>query len=181
MIKSLSLVASLVGLCIACCGCGGSKEDFDGGKAKGILEAAPVNMDGEQVTLTSMQVDCGVQEDLWERPTQFSTERNTARLDQKGRDLRFSDDVVMEANRQPYVQVRGAISLQVDDVSNIRDGDENGTKLVDAKAGARVNHSCFPLPLPLMGVKKGNFQADVPPTFLFRLQNDGWHVEKVVH
>ena len=181
MIKSLSLVASLVGLCIACCGCGGSKEDFDGGKAKGILEAAPVNMDGEQVTLTSMQVDCGVQEDLWERPTQFSTERNTARLDQKGRDLRFNDDVVMEPNRPAYIQIRGAISLQVDDVSNVRDGEENGTKLVNAKAGARVQHSCFAAPLPLMGVKKGNFQADVPPTFLFRLQNDGWHAEKLVH
>ena len=174
-------LAALVGFYLVCCGCGGNKDDFDGGKAKGILEGAPVNMDAEQVTLTSVQVDCGVQEDLWERPTQFSADRNVAHLDQKGRDLRFNDDVVIEPNRQPYVQVRGAISLQVDDVSNVRDGEENGTKLVDAKAGARVNHSCFPNPLPLMGVRKGNFQADALPTFLFRLRDDGWHVEKLVH
>ena len=180
MINSRSLLAAAVGFSFALCSCG-NKEDFDGGRAKEILEAAPVNMDGEQITLTSTQFDCGVQDDLWEHPMQFSPERSTARLDQKGRDLRFSDDVVMEPNRQPYVQVRGAISLQVDDVSNIRNGDENGTKLVDAKAGARVQHSCFPNPLPLMGVKKGNFQADVLPTFQFRLRDDGWHVEKLVH
>ena len=180
MINTRSMLAALVGFCIAW-GCGGNKEDFDGGKAKGILESAPVNMDGEQVTLTSAQVDCGIQQDLWERPTQFSADRNSSRLNQKARDLRFSDDVVIEPNRQPYVQVRGAISLQVDEVSNIRDGEENRTKLVDAKAGARINHSCFPAALPLMGVKKGNFQSDVLPTFQFRLQDDGWHVEKLVH
>jgi hypothetical protein len=32
-----------------------------------------------------------------------------------------------------------------------------------------------------MGVKKGNFQADVPATFRFRLRDDGWHVEQMVH
>jgi hypothetical protein len=180
MINSRSLLAAVVSFCFTFLGCG-NKEDFDGGRAKELLEAAPVNMDGEQVTLTQMQVECGVQEDLWDRPTQFSPERSTARLQQKGRDLRFNDDVVMEPNRPAYIQVRGAISLQVDEVSNIRDGEENGTKLVNAKAGARVQHSCFPAPLPLMGVKKGNFQADVPPTFRFRLQNDGWHAEKLVH
>jgi hypothetical protein len=169
-----------VGFSFAFYGCG-NKDDFDGGKAKGILESTPVNLEGEQVTLTSMQVDCGVQEDLWERTTQFSPERSTARLDQKGRDLKFNDDVMMEPGHQPYVQVRGAVSLQVDDVSNIRDGPENGTKQVDVKAGVKIQHTCFPNPLPIMGVKKGNFQADIPASFLFRLRDDGWHVEKVVH
>jgi hypothetical protein len=32
-----------------------------------------------------------------------------------------------------------------------------------------------------MGVKKGNFQADVPATFRFRLRDDGWHAEQMVH
>ena len=180
MINSRSLVASVLGLSVAFLGCG-SKEDFDAGKAKGILESAPVNLEGEQVTLTSMQVDCGVQEDLWERPTQFSPERSTARLDQKGRDLKFNDDVVIEPDRQPYVQVRGAVSLQVGEVSNIRNGEENGSKLVDAKAGVKIQHTCFPNPLPIMGVKKGNFQPDIPVSFLFRLREDGWHAEKLLH
>ena len=182
MTTSRSLIAAAVGLSLsfAFCGCG-SKEDFDGGRAKEILESTPLNLDGEEVTLTSMQVDCGVQEDLWERPTQFSAERSTARLDQKGRDLKFNDDVVLEPNRLPYVQMRGAVSLQVDDASSIHDGDEKGTKLVAAKAGVKVPHTCFATPLPIMGVKKGNFQPDIAPTFLFRLRDDGWHVEKLVH
>ena len=180
MINSRSLLAAAVGFCFALCGCG-NKEDFDGGKAKDLLEMAPVNLEGEQVTLTSMQVDCGVQEDLWERPTQFSPERSTARLDPKGRELKFNDDIVIEPNRAPYVQVRGEVSIQVDDVSNIRDGAERGTKLADVKAGVKVQHTCFTTPLPIMGVKKGNFQADTPASFQFRLRDDGWHVDKLVH
>jgi hypothetical protein len=180
MINSRGLLAVAVGFGFAFCGCG-SKEDFDGGKAKDLLESAPINLEGEQVTLTSMQFDCGVQEDLWEHPTQFSPDRSTARLDPKGRDLKFNDDVVMEPSRQPYLQVRGALSLQVDDVSNIRDGPENGTKLADIKGGVKIQHTCFSNPLPIMGVKKGNFQADTPATFQFRLRDDGWHVEKMVH
>ena len=180
MKTSRRLLTAAVGFSLALGGCG-SKEDFDGGRAKDIIESAPINLDGEQVTLTSMQLDCGVQEDLWERPTQFSPERSTARLDPKGRELKFNDDVVLEPNRQPYVQVRGALSIQVDDVSNIRDGSEAATKLVDVKGGVKVQHTCFSAPLPMMGVKKGNFQADTPVSFLFRLRDDGWHVDKLVH
>ena len=180
MMNLRSLIAAAVGFSLAFSGCG-SKEDFDGGRAKEILEAAPINLEGEQVTLTSTQLDCGAQEDLWERPTQFSPERSTARLAQKGRDLKFNDDVVLEPNRLPYVQVRGAVSLQVDSVSNIRDGEENGAKLVDTKAGVKIQHTCFPVPLPIMGVRKGNFQPDIPVTFQFRLRDDGWHAEKLVH
>jgi hypothetical protein len=180
MINSRIGLVAVVVFSVALLGCG-SKEDFDGGRAKEVLESTPISLEGEQVTLTSPQVDCGAQEDLWERPTQFSPERSTARLDQKGRDLKFNDDVVMEPNRQPYVQVRGAVSLQVDEVSNIRDGEESGTKLVDVKAGVKIQNTCFPNPLPIMGVKKGNFQPGTPVSFLFRLGNDGWHVEKLVH
>ena len=180
MMNSRSLLAAALGFFLAFCACG-SKEDFDGGKAKDLLESSPINLEGEQVTLTPMQVDCGVQEDLWERPTQFSPERSTARLDEKGRNLKFNDDVVLEPNRQPYVQIRGAVSIQVDDVSNIRDGPEPGTKLVDVKGGVKIQHTCFATPLAMMGVKKGNFQADIPVSFLFRLRDDGWHVDKLVH
>jgi hypothetical protein len=180
MMNSRSLIAAVAGFSLALCGCG-NKEDFDAGKAKDILESAPITLEGEQVTLTSMQFDCGVQEDLWEHPTQFSPERSTARLDPKGKDLKFNDDVVMEPSHQPYVQVRGALSLQVDDVSNIREGPESGTKLADVKGGVKIQNTCFANPLPIMGVKKGNFQADTPATFLFRLRDDGWHAEKMVH
>jgi len=180
MIRSRSLFTVAVGFFFAFCGCG-SKEDFDSGKAKEILESAPINLEGEQVTLTPTQVECGAKEDLWERPTQFSPERSTARLDAKGRELKFNDDVMIEPDRRPYVQVRGAVSIQVDDVSNIRDGPETGTKLVDVKSGVKIQHTCFANPLPIMGVRKGEFQANIPASFQFRLRDDGWHVDKLVH
>lgn len=146
-----------------------------------MLEANPVNLDGEPVSLTSQQLDCGVQAELWDAPSQVSQDRATARLSQKGRDLKFNDDVVIEPKyRQPYVQVRGAVSLQVD-VSNIRDGETNGSKIVETKAGVKMQHMCFPNPLPIMGVRKGDFQPDTPVSFEFRLNDDGWRMERLVH
>jgi hypothetical protein len=57
----------------------------------------------------------------------------------------------------------------------------DGTKLVDAKAEIKLQHGCFPNPLPIMGVKHGVFREDTPVSFLFRKSDDGWHLEKVVH
>ena len=171
----------LLGIAAVLTGCG-SSGDFDGGKAKAILETKPVNLDGEQVSLGPGQLDCGAQSDLWQPPNQVSTDRTSARLNQPARDLKFNDDVMVEAAyHSPYVQVRGEFNLQVDDVTNVRDGAEQGTKLVEAKAGVKIQHSCFQTPLPIMGVKKGNFRDDVLPIFLFRQYDDGWRVEKLVH
>jgi len=173
----LGAVASLYLSSIAC----GNKNEFDGGRAKDILESAPIKLDGEQVTITQMQIECGVHSELWDSPAQISQDRTAARLTSKGKELNFGDDPVMEPGHQPYAQVRGAFMLQVDDVSGLRDGEEKGTKVVDAKAGIKLQHACFPNPLPIMGVKRGNFREDTPPSFLFRLADDGWHMEKLVH
>jgi hypothetical protein len=174
------LLAAVCG-CLASVACG-SKTEFDEGVAKSILEANAVNLDGEQVTITPMELDCGVKSELWETPAQVSQDRTTARLTSKGRDLNFGDDPAIEPNfHQPYAQVRGAFSLEVDGVSGIRDGDANDTKLVEAKAGVKLPHTCFPNPLPMMGVKHGNFREDTPVSFLFRRSDDGWHLEKLVH
>jgi hypothetical protein len=175
------LLSAVLGLCLASVACGG-KTEFDEGVAKSILEANAVNLDGEQVTITSMQLDCGVQSELWETPAQVSQARTTARLTSTGRDLNFSDNPAIEANfRQPYAQVRGAFLLEVDGVSGIRDGEKDGTKLVDAKAGIKLQHACFAKPLPIMGVKHGEFREDTPVSFLFRKSDDGWRLEKLVH
>lgn len=169
------------GLCLASVACG-SKSQFDEGVAKTILESNTVNLDGEQVTITAMQLDCGVQSELWEAPAQVSQDRTTARLTSKGRELNFGDDPAIEPNfHHPYAQVRGAFSLEVGEVSGIRDGETDGTKLVDAKAGIKLQHACFPNPLPLMGVKHGDFREDTPVSFMFRQSGDGWHLEKLVH
>jgi hypothetical protein len=175
------VAGAIFGLCLASVACGG-KYQFDEGVAKGILEAKAVNLDGEQVTLTPMQLDCGVQSELWDAPTQVSQDRTTARLTSKGRDLNFGDDPAMEPNfHQPYAQVRGPFFLEVDGVSGIRDGESDDTKLVDAKAGIKLQHACFPNPLPIMGVKKGVFREDTPVSFLFRKTDEGWRLDKLVH
>jgi hypothetical protein len=175
------LLSAVFGLSLASVACG-SKDQFDEGVAKMILEANPVNLDGEQVTITQMQLDCGVQSELWETPAQVSQDRSTARLTSKGRALNFGDDPAIEPNfHQPYAQVRGAFSLEVEGVSGIRDGEADGTKLVDAKAGIKLQHACFPNPLPLMGVKHGVFREDTPVSFLFGKSDDGWRLEKVAH
>lgn len=174
-------VLAALSACLLLAGCA-NKSDFDGGGARDILQSNPVNLDGEQVTITPAQLDCGVQSDLWEAPAQVSGDRTTARLTSQGRELNFSDDPAIEPDfHQPYGQIRGAFSLDVSDVSNIRTGETADTKLVDAKAGIKLQHACFPNSLPLMGVKKGKFREDAPLTFLFRLKDDGWHFEKVVH
>ena len=176
MFISRALIAIVPGLYLALCGCGGN--EFS---AKAVIEARPVNVEGEQVTLTSTQIDCGVQSDLWEAPSQVS-QRSTARLTAKGRELKFNDDVsIGEANYlQPYVQVRGDVSLQVLEVASVQDEDKD-TKLVSAKIGVRIPHPCFPNPLPVMGVRHGNFSSEAPVAVRLRQAEDGWHVEKLVH
>ncbi len=170
----------LAGALLGLLGCGHSG-NFDWEKAKGTLESAPVSLDGEQVKLTAAQLDCGVQSELWEAPSEVSQGRTVARLNTKGRELNFSDDPVSEPSyRQPHVQIRGSFPVQVEEITSIRDGPEKGTKLVVAKAGIRIQHSCFSTPLPLMGVKRGNFSEDTPPSFLFGQDGD-WRVEKIVH
>jgi hypothetical protein len=175
------LLSAVLGLCLAGGACG-DKNEFNEDVAKSILEGNPVNLDGEQVTVTEVQLQCGVQSELWEAPTLVSQDRTTARLTAKGRELNFGDDPAMEPNfHQPYAQVRGAFPLAVDAVSDVRDGATSGTKLVDAKVGIKLQDACFPNPLPIMGVKHGVFREDTPVSFLFGKSDDGWRLEKLVH
>jgi hypothetical protein len=175
------LLSAVFGVCLASLACG-NKDQFDEGVAKDILESNAVNLEGEQVTISKMQLECGVQSELWEAPAQVSQDRTTARLTSTGRGLNFSDDPAIESSfHQPYAQVRGAFSLEVDGVTGIRDGETDGTKLVDAKAGIKVQHACFSNPLPIMGVKHGEFKEDAPVSFLFSKSDDGWRLEKLVH
>jgi hypothetical protein len=165
---------------MALSGCGSG--EFDGGQARGAIEASPVKLDAEQVMLTQPQVDCGVQNDLWEPPSQLNPGRSVARLTAKGRALKFDDDVAATDPdyRLPHVQVRGEFALRVLGDPSIKDGPEKDTRLVEAKVGVRIDHSCFPAPLPMMGLKKGNFTPDATPVFLLR-NDGGWRVDSLVH
>src|SRR5256885_3385531 len=74
--------------------CAGCSRDFNDEMAEIKAEEKPMKLDGEQLVLTGAQVDCGVQQELWEKPSQVG-ERSIARLLPKGRDLKFYDDVVV--------------------------------------------------------------------------------------
>jgi hypothetical protein len=151
-----------------------------------LLGTAPVHLDAEQVMLTSLQVECGVQNDLWEQPAAANVpgavEHSIARLLPAGRALHFDDDVIVSepGYRQPYVQIRGDFMLQLAEGPTIR-GEGSDGRLVEGKLLVIVPHMCFPDSLPVLGVRKGRFSEDAPPVMEFRLQNDGWHFTKLVH
>jgi hypothetical protein len=179
-ISSLAIPAAatvLTALAAALTGCNSS--EFSWGKVSGTVQGNPMKLDAEYVMLSQGEFDCGVQNDLWEASASNGS-RSTARLLQKGRDLKFSDDVSLGDMRRPYVQIRGDFSLGAVEVSADHEGPEAGTKLVEAKVGAIIPHTCFPNPLQIMGVRKGTFSQDVPPVLLFRLANN-WQFDGFVH
>lgn len=176
-----TVAGCVIALALSLAGCG--EGDFNYGKVGHLVEGSPVRLDAEYVVLNNDQVNCGVQEDLWDAPPPLKGipgERATARLTDKGRGLKFSDDVNIGEMRNPYVQVRGDFNLQAIDIMSDRNGPEPGTKLVDIKIGVKIDHTCFPNPVPMMGVHKGNFTQDYAPVLQFRF-NNGWEFEKFVH
>jgi len=177
-LRIIALVTA--GLSLLCAGCGDA--DFNDAKIRNIGASQQFTLTSEQVTLTQQQVDCGVENELWFAPTQVSQSRAIAKLTEKGRALKFSDDVSLgePGFPQPYTQVNGAFDLQIDDIYDTKDVAQ-GTKNVVAKLGVKIPHGCFPNPLPVMGVHKGHFDEGTPATVAFALENDGWHLDKVIH
>jgi len=168
-------------LVILLTGC--SSSDFNYGKVRGIIEGSPLRLDAEYVMLSQREYMCGIQEDLWDTPTTpigLAGQTGVARLTQKGRDLKFSDDVSIGDMRYPYVQVRGDLSISVTEITSDRDGPEQFTKLVETKMGVNIPNTCFPNPLPIMGVRKGKFTQDYSPVLFFRY-NNGWSIDRVFH
>jgi len=156
--------------------------DFNYGKVRNVIEGSPLRLDAEYVMLTQNQYECGLQEELWEPPVHpvMQGQSGTARLTQKGRDLKFSDDVMLGDKRYPYVQIRGDFSLFVNEITSDKGGSDEFQRFVETKVAVVMQHTCFPNPLPLMGVKKGQFTQDYSPILEFRY-NNGWTIERVVH
>jgi hypothetical protein len=167
----------LIGLLTISAGC--NSGDFNWGKVNNLIQGSPTRIDAEYVILNAGQVDCGVQNDLWEQPSDGGG-RSVARLKDKARALKFADDVSIGDMNRPYVQIRGEFTLVSVEIQADRDGPEKETKLVDVKLGVPIQHSCFPQPLPMMGVRRGNFTQDYPPVLMFR-NNNGWYVDHIVH
>jgi hypothetical protein len=179
MTRPLISASVVLLLSIICSACGSN--DFNEDRGRGLVEAKPVRLDGEQASLTPTQVDCGVKSELWEAPTETSPGHSSAHLMQPGRDLKFSDDVLVDpAFRQPYVQLKGDVQLVVLSYVGAKAAGEN-SKIGEFTVGAKIPHACFSSPVPLLGVKKGNFREDVPVAFRFNLTEDGWHMDQLLH
>jgi hypothetical protein len=156
--------------------------DFNYGKVRNIIEGNPMRLDAEYVMLSQSQYECGVQNDLWDPPSPplLPGQSGTAHLTQMGRDLKFSDDVMLGDKRYPYVQIRGDFNLFVNEITSDRGGSDEFQRFVETKLAVVIQHTCFPTPLPLMGVRKGQFSQDYSPVLEFRY-NNGWSIERVVH
>jgi hypothetical protein len=163
-------------------GCGGDPNAFDEGVAKGVAEAEPFQLDSEQVSMNPVQLDCGASEDLWDAPSNIG-DRSLSHLEQKGRNLKLSDDVYSGDSEYPYpyTQVRGKFALQVDQVVSIKEGEDKDTKIVQAKVGVKIADPCFTTPLAIMGIRKGKYAADLPVTLRYERYDIGWHLVKILH
>jgi hypothetical protein len=182
MVTSRGAQVAALSLVVVLCGCKASSE-FNEDVAKGTIESAPMKLEGEQVTLTDTQIQCGLQNEFWDPPTSTSADHSSAHLTSKARDLKFNDDLIIHdpSSRVPYVQIRGDFPIQVDGITAIKNGEDNTAKLVEARAGVKIENACFQSPLPLMGVKHGNFTAGSPVVFHLHFDESGWHADKVVH
>jgi len=168
-------------LCAVSTGCG-DPDAFNDGVVKGAAQAEPFQLDSEQVFMSPAQLACGVNDELWDAPAP-GADRSVSHLQQKGRDLNFSDDVSSEeaGHQFPYTQVRGKFSLVVDRVISIKDGDDKNTKIVQAKVGVKIAEPCFDTPLFIMGIRKGKYSDDLPVTLQYERYDVGWHLTKILH
>jgi hypothetical protein len=161
---------------LAICLSGCSTPDFDADAVHAQLEGPTQTLSNEQVVLNEGQLDCGVRNELWDPPN-----GNMARLEQKGRDLQFTDDVRLNDPEihTPYIQVSGTFHLSGTDVLKMRD--EGKYKLAEVRTGIVISNECFPTPLPLMGVRKGKFAPDAPVLFRFQGSGKEWSLDKLMH
>ena len=178
--KFLAAPALLAVLCVFTASCA-APNAFDEDIARAVAASHPVQLDSEQVSMNTGQLACGANNDLWEAPIQGG-DRSISRLEPKGRALNFSDDVSSDepAFPNPYTQVRGTFSLQMDRVFFIKDEDKD-TKIVQARVGIKVPHSCFTSPLMIMGLRKGAYADDQPVTLEYQFDGYVWTVSKIVH
>lgn len=179
----LAIVPALLAaiLCAFSAGCG-DPNLFDEGVAKAVAQAEPFQLESEQVSISSAQVACGVNAELWDAPS-GGADRSISHLQQKARNLNFSDDISSDelGHQSPYTQVRGKFPLQLDQVISIKDGEDKDTKIVQARIGVKIAEPCFDTPLYIMGIRKGQYHEDLPVALQYERYGEGWHLTKILH
>lgn len=159
-------------------GCG--DDVFRPEDAQSTIESGNLSLNGEQVLLSPSEVTCGEKRGLW-IVSQIDGGGAVGRLTGEGRDLGFGDDVRMGDRKysNPYIQLRGSFPLKVQQITSMVDENPD-VKVIEAKAGVVISHSCFPKPLPLLGIARGDFSEDAAPRIRLRHHN-GWTADQILH
>jgi len=173
----------LILLCVVLAGCGSSDADgvLNADSAMQVGNGQAVKFDSEQISINMEQVECGVQNELFGEITP-SASRKIAPLTDRARQLGFTDDVSIDesGHSKPYTQVRGTFPLEIRQVVNIKD-DEKGAKRVEAWAGLRIDHYCFPAALQIMGIRRGAQTELAPAAFEYVRAEEGWKLAQILH
>lgn len=153
---------------------------FDDQAAQALIESSKLALSGEQVLLTPEQVLCGEKKGLW-LIDQTDGGNALGRLEAPARELLFGDDVRMGDHKftNPYIQLRGDFDVKIQKFIKLTE--ENAyVKVVEAKLGVIVKHECFPQPLALLGIDRGDFSEEAAPRIRLR-QHNGWRADQVLH
>ncbi len=159
---------------------GCAEPGFDRGVAGNILNSEQVTLNSEQVLLDGGQIDCGVNDGLWTIADLGGGHRR-GRLTYDGRELGFSDDINLDAGAEAHAQMNGTFQVRTMNTESLDDVDAQ-TKLLRASVGVVIDHPCFPHPLRIMGVRRGEFRSDINPVFRFRLVAENqWDFDRLIH
>lgn len=153
---------------------------FDDEAAQALVESSKLALSGEQVLITPEQILCGEKKGLW-IIDQTDGGNALGRLEAPARDLLFGDDVRMGDHKftNPYIQLRGDFDVKIQKFIKVTDENPD-VKVVEAKLGVIVKHECFPQPLPLLGIDRGDFSEEAAPRVRLR-QHNGWRTDQVLH
>jgi hypothetical protein len=167
---------ALAGLLLTGCDSG----VFDDAAAQSLIESSKLPLSGEQVLITPEQILCGEKKGLW-IIDQTDGGNALGRLEAPGRDLLFGDDVRMGDHKftSPYVQLRGDFNVKIQKFIKLTDENAD-VKVAEAKMGVILKHECFPAPLPLLGIDRGDFSEEAAPRVRLR-QHNGWATDQVLH
>jgi hypothetical protein len=149
---------------------------FDIEAAHSTIESQPLALSGEHVVLNGEQIACGARKGLWT----VSEDIGLARLSAEGQAL-FGDDVRLRGKDTPggTTPLRGTFPIKVFSIESLKDN-AIGVKIAEARVGVVLAHSCFPDPIPLLGIYRGNFSDEAAPRL--RLEEaQGWAAVAVLH
>lgn len=171
------LCVTLVFAVIAACA---ASPKLDKALIVNALESAPVPINGT-VSIPADRLSCVLRSDLWV-PEQApggtihggrAAKTGTARLVDAGRTLGFRQDLlIQDSTSEITVAVEGEQHLKLLEILSIRHGGRPATTFVETRVAIKLEHECFPEPIPLSGTQTVSLE--------FQLVNGKWRMERIL-